>query len=185
MIVTRKLNIETKTSTDEMYMSVINITPLIQKQASEGYIGNGIVTIFIPATTASIATIEFEEGLISDFQKMSDRFETGYCNISALKKTADQLVLIKKYDAFGCVPFKINATAADFTLEMFQQFPHIQIVDIQVFKHGLLFWDDNHFKSSSQNSWTIPGTPQLVSRSGGRFPKAILSAWKKCVPNGR
>ena len=33
------------------------------------YITNGTVTIFLPGTTAGIATIEFEDGLIADFQQ--------------------------------------------------------------------------------------------------------------------
>jgi secondary thiamine-phosphate synthase enzyme len=70
MIVTRKINLDTSVPANGLYVSVMNITPQIQKQAEEVYVGNGIVTVFIAATTAAITTFEFERGLVSDFQKM-------------------------------------------------------------------------------------------------------------------
>jgi secondary thiamine-phosphate synthase enzyme len=73
MIVTRKINLDTSVPTNGLYVSVMNITPQIQKQVDEVYVGNGIVTVFIPATTAAITTIEFERGLITDFQKAWER----------------------------------------------------------------------------------------------------------------
>jgi secondary thiamine-phosphate synthase enzyme len=73
MIVTRKINLDTAVPANGLYVSVINITPQVQKIAGEAYISNGIVTIFIAATTAAIATIEYEAGLIADFQKTWSR----------------------------------------------------------------------------------------------------------------
>jgi len=73
MIVTRKITLDTKVSADEFYASVINITPQVQKLVGELYIANGIVVIFIAATTAAVATIEFERGLIADFQRTWSR----------------------------------------------------------------------------------------------------------------
>jgi secondary thiamine-phosphate synthase enzyme len=73
LIVTRKINLDTSVPANGLYVSVMNITPQIQKQASEIYVANGIVTVFIAATTAAIATIEFEPGLVADFQKIWSR----------------------------------------------------------------------------------------------------------------
>lgn len=73
IITTRTINVDTNTTSDEAYVSVINITPNIHKQSAEEYITNGIVTLFIPATTAALATIEFEKGLIADFKKIWSR----------------------------------------------------------------------------------------------------------------
>jgi secondary thiamine-phosphate synthase enzyme len=70
MILTRKINVDTNALADEAFISVVNITPKVQKQLTETYLANGIVTIFLPGTTAAIATIEYEEGLISDFKKV-------------------------------------------------------------------------------------------------------------------
>lgn len=69
MIVTRTIHLDTSVPANGLYVSVINITPQIQKQLEEIYVSSGIVTVFIAATTAAVATIEFERGLISDFQK--------------------------------------------------------------------------------------------------------------------
>jgi secondary thiamine-phosphate synthase enzyme len=73
MIVTRKINLDTSVPPNGLFVSVINLTPHIQKHADEVYVGDGIVTVFIPATTAAITTIEFERGLVSDFQKTWER----------------------------------------------------------------------------------------------------------------
>ena len=73
IITTRRINIDTNASADEAYVSVINITPQVHQQAAEEYITNGIVTLFLPGTTAALATIEYEEGLISDFKNIWSR----------------------------------------------------------------------------------------------------------------
>ena len=73
MIVTRKINLDTSVPANGLYVSVVNITPHVQKQAEEVYIASGIVAVFVPATTAAVTTIEFERGLIADFQKTWER----------------------------------------------------------------------------------------------------------------
>jgi len=73
IIITRKINIDTNAPTDESYVSVINITPQVHKITTEEYITSGILTLFLPGTTAALATIEFEEGLLSDFKKIWSR----------------------------------------------------------------------------------------------------------------
>jgi len=73
MIVTRKIILDTQVPSNGLYVSVLNITPQVQKLAGEVYVANGVVTIFIAATTAAVATIEFEPGLIADFQETWSR----------------------------------------------------------------------------------------------------------------
>jgi secondary thiamine-phosphate synthase enzyme len=73
MIVTRKISLDTSVPANGLYVSVVNITPHVQKQAEEVYIASGIVAVFVPATTAAVTTIEFERGLIADFQKTWER----------------------------------------------------------------------------------------------------------------
>jgi secondary thiamine-phosphate synthase enzyme len=70
IIVTRKINVDTNAAREEHYVVIVNITPRIQQQLAETYLTNGTVTVFLPGTTAGIATIEYEEGLVSDFQRM-------------------------------------------------------------------------------------------------------------------
>ena len=67
--VTRKINVDTNAARGEQNVAIINITPGINHHLAETYVTNGTVTIFLPGTTASIATIEYEEGLVSDFQR--------------------------------------------------------------------------------------------------------------------
>jgi secondary thiamine-phosphate synthase enzyme len=55
---------------DEGFISVYNITPKIQEHITELRVTNGTLTVFIPGTTAAVATIEFEAGLLSDFKKI-------------------------------------------------------------------------------------------------------------------
>lgn len=52
---------------------MIDITRQVQDVISSGSIGEGIVTIFVPGSTASITTIEFEPGLRKDFPRAMER----------------------------------------------------------------------------------------------------------------
>jgi secondary thiamine-phosphate synthase enzyme len=73
IIVTRKVNVDTNAKASEGYVAVYNITPKIQEHARESYVVNGILTVFLPGTTASVGTIEYEPGLVNDFKKMWSR----------------------------------------------------------------------------------------------------------------
>ena len=69
MTVTSKtIRLSTKGNCD-----MIDITADIAKEISNSGINNGIATIFISGSTAGITTIEYENGLVSDFQQMWDR----------------------------------------------------------------------------------------------------------------
>jgi secondary thiamine-phosphate synthase enzyme len=70
IIDTRKINVDTNAAREEHYVAIVNITPKIHQQMELAYITSGTVTVFLPGTTAGIATIEYEEGLLSDFQRM-------------------------------------------------------------------------------------------------------------------
>ena len=65
MVVTKRISFQTNGQCD-----IIDITPQVEQQIAETGIKNGTVTLFIPGSTAGITTIEFESGLISDFQSM-------------------------------------------------------------------------------------------------------------------
>ena len=68
MVVTRKISLETKGHCD-----IIDITPQVEQQLAEADINNGTATLFVTGSTAGISTIEFEPGLLSDFQNMWER----------------------------------------------------------------------------------------------------------------
>ena len=68
MIVTRQISLQSKGHCD-----IIDITAQVEGQLAEADINNGTVTLFVAGSTAGISTIEYEPGLISDFQSMWER----------------------------------------------------------------------------------------------------------------
>ena len=68
MVVTKRISFQSKGHCD-----IIDITPQVEKQLTETEINSGIVTLFISGSTAGISTIEFESGLVADFQRMWER----------------------------------------------------------------------------------------------------------------
>ena len=68
MVVTRRISLQTKGNCD-----IIDITPQVKQQVAETGINNGVATLFVAGSTAGISTIEFESGLLSDFQSMWER----------------------------------------------------------------------------------------------------------------
>ncbi|MDH5695737.1 MAG: secondary thiamine-phosphate synthase enzyme YjbQ [Dehalococcoidia bacterium] len=68
MVVTKRISLQSKGHCD-----IIDITPEVQQQLAETDMGNGTVTLFVSGSTAGLSTIEFESGLLSDFQSMWER----------------------------------------------------------------------------------------------------------------
>jgi len=68
MVVTKKISLQSKGECD-----IIDITPQVEQQVAETNINSGMVTLFVAGSTAGISTIEFESGLLSDFQSMWER----------------------------------------------------------------------------------------------------------------
>jgi len=68
MVVTKRIDLETKGECD-----IIDITPQVEEQVAQAGINNGTATLFVAGSTAGISTIEFESGLLSDFQRMWER----------------------------------------------------------------------------------------------------------------
>ena len=68
MVITRKISLQTKGN-----CAIINITPQVEQQVAEASINNGTATLFVDGSTAGISTIEFEPGLLADFESMWER----------------------------------------------------------------------------------------------------------------
>ena len=68
MVTTKRISLQSKGNCD-----IIDITPQVQEQLAETDISDGTVTLFISGSTAGISTIEFESGVLSDFQSMWER----------------------------------------------------------------------------------------------------------------
>ena len=68
MVVTKRINLQTKGECD-----IIDITYQVEQEVAEAGINNGVVTLFVAGSTAGLATMEFESGLISDFKSMWEK----------------------------------------------------------------------------------------------------------------
>lgn len=68
MVVTRKISLQSQGNCD-----IIDITSEVEQQVAETGINSGTVTLFVAGSTAGLSTIEYEPGLISDFQNMWER----------------------------------------------------------------------------------------------------------------
>ncbi|MFY3741801.1 MAG: secondary thiamine-phosphate synthase enzyme [Candidatus Nitrosomirales archaeon] len=67
-VITKTLQIKTKGE-----LQMIDITEDVSKIVKESKISNGIATVFVPGSTASVTTIEYEPGLLKDFPDMLER----------------------------------------------------------------------------------------------------------------
>ena len=68
MIETHHLDLQTKGTDD-----IIRITDEVQRVLAKSGVREGSVLLFLQSTTASIAIIEDEEGLLSDFKSAMER----------------------------------------------------------------------------------------------------------------
>ena len=68
MVVTKKIGIKTRGECD-----LIDITAQVKREVSGSGINAGTVTVFISGSTAGVSTIEYESGLVSDFEGMCER----------------------------------------------------------------------------------------------------------------
>jgi len=68
MVVTKKISLQSRGHCD-----IIDITSQVERGLAETNINSGMVTIFVSGSTAGITTIEFESGLLLDFQSMWER----------------------------------------------------------------------------------------------------------------
>jgi secondary thiamine-phosphate synthase enzyme len=67
-VITKTIEINSKGEND-----IVDITDQTLKAILESKLENGIVTIFVPGSTAAVTTIEYEPGLRSDFPMMLNR----------------------------------------------------------------------------------------------------------------
>lgn len=65
---TVSLRLQTKGETD-----LIDITQMLESSVKNSGISSGIVTVFVPGSTAGVTTIEYEIGALKDFQRAIER----------------------------------------------------------------------------------------------------------------
>lgn len=68
MVQSRSIRIKTKGDGD-----ILDITSYVAKEVKSADIINGIVTVFIPGSTASITSIEYESGVVKDLKMAIER----------------------------------------------------------------------------------------------------------------
>ena len=68
MVITSKISLQTKGNGD-----TIDITSQIQDEINVNNINSGTVTVFVSGSTAGLTTIEYEPGVVSDFEEMFER----------------------------------------------------------------------------------------------------------------
>jgi len=73
MVISKTIHVQTDPTKSQYGVCIIDITPQVKQQVAETGINNGTVTLFVAGSTAGISTIEFESGLVSDFQSMWER----------------------------------------------------------------------------------------------------------------
>jgi len=66
-VITKSVELSTKGNTE-----VLNITPQLCNALAETEMQNGVLTVFVPGATGAVTTIEFESGLIQDFEELWD-----------------------------------------------------------------------------------------------------------------
>jgi len=54
-------------------VQIIDITDIVNRALDESEIENGIVTVFVPGSTAAVTTIEYEPGLLKDLPAALER----------------------------------------------------------------------------------------------------------------
>lgn len=65
MVVTRRLTVQTKGASD-----VVDITADVQREVRAAGLGAGVATVFVQHTTAAVAIIEHERGLVQDIRAL-------------------------------------------------------------------------------------------------------------------
>lgn len=73
MVVTKYLKLKTDPTANQYGVDVVDITSQVEQEVAGADIRDGTATVFVTGSTAGITTIEFESGLLSDFQSMWER----------------------------------------------------------------------------------------------------------------
>lgn len=68
MVKSDEIRLKTKGDGD-----LIDITDSIARAVKESGFSSGIVTVFVPGSTAGLTTIEYEPGLLKDFPKLMEK----------------------------------------------------------------------------------------------------------------
>jgi len=65
MVISETITLDTRGNDD-----VIDITAQVEEVVSNKHIQDGIVTVFVPGSTAALTTIEYENGVVTDLKNI-------------------------------------------------------------------------------------------------------------------
>ena len=68
MVITQEFNLSAKG-----YCDIHNITEQVAQAVRDSGVGSGIATVFTPSATSAITTVEYENGMLADFEAMFER----------------------------------------------------------------------------------------------------------------
>ena len=68
MVKSRSFQVKTRGFSD-----IIDITSEVAEEVASSGVADGIVTVFVPGSTAGITSIEFESGVVSDLKEAIER----------------------------------------------------------------------------------------------------------------
>jgi len=55
------------------FCDIIDITAKVQEQVKKEQVQKGVVTLFVPGSTAALTTIEYEPGLVQDLKELVEK----------------------------------------------------------------------------------------------------------------
>ena len=64
---------ETISFRTEGFCHLIDITPLTQDKVRDSGMTQGIAVVFVPGSTGAVLTMEFEDGLVQDFERLMEQ----------------------------------------------------------------------------------------------------------------
>jgi secondary thiamine-phosphate synthase enzyme len=68
MVVTKEFHLTTKG-----YCDIHNITQPVTEAVRQSGLSDGIATVFTPSATSAITTVEYESGMLADFEEFLER----------------------------------------------------------------------------------------------------------------
>ena len=64
---------ETISLQTEGFCHLIDITPVTQDKVRESGMTQGMAVVFVPGSTGAVLTMEFEDGLVQDFERLMEQ----------------------------------------------------------------------------------------------------------------
>jgi secondary thiamine-phosphate synthase enzyme len=121
--------VEVKIEKTNQGLYVSNITDLVNKELKECGVTVGSVTVFVPASTAGVSTLEYEPNLIKDLDTMLERIIPSDINYEHHKTWGEQNGMSHlRASIFGpslTIPFKDGRM-------MLGQYQHVVFLDFDV-----------------------------------------------------